>query len=246
MSTSINSQKTNAINTIATLTKEYAFLPVLFDSKFRQMQEDDALHYLETAIKYALESNLDYIEAFIPKDNSAISIYKKLGFKVRETNIYFLDTFQPIQIEHEFACYTNRIDTIDTDTMNMLYQHLSESNSSIDLDFKTIRKFFENNRHYIFSVYDGDTLVATATIIKAGIDDKQFGIVEDVVGHPGYTGKRLGDITMNEIISFAQEQNLSFLTLTSKENRINANKLYQRWKFALQRNAAVYRLTLTR
>ena len=60
---------------------------------------------------------------------------------------------------------------------------------------------------------------------------KRTGVIEDVVVDEGQRGKGLGEQLVRKIIEVARENGVKSLSLTSRPERIAANKLYQKIGF---------------
>ncbi|MFV0418189.1 MAG: GNAT family N-acetyltransferase [Dysgonomonas sp.] len=110
------------------------------------------------------------------------------------------------------------------------------------LEVQYLQKIIDNENIYVFVACNPEiigtltlALVSTPSGTKAWIED----VVVDALARKQGVGKKL----LLHAIDFATELSVSSINLTSKPERIAANKLYQEMGFVL-RETNVYRLAI--
>lgn len=96
--------------------------------------------------------------------------------------------------------------------------------------------------NYIF-VAVAPQIVGSLTLVVIQTPSGAKAWIEDVVVDLKARGMGVGEALVAEAIDFAKRLNVSSINLTSRPDRVSANKLYQRLGFQL-RDTNVYRLTM--
>lgn len=86
-------------------------------------------------------------------------------------------------------------------------------------------------------------IIAMATIVIYETLMRRIGVIDDVVVDQNHRGKGHGRRTLETLIIFAKVRDLSYIDLTSKPSRIEANELYLSLGFK-KRDTNCYRLPL--
>ena len=91
---------------------------------------------------------------------------------------------------------------------------------------------------YVARIWDGmldrPRIIGMATLTPKQILSGRFGIIDDVVVHPGFEGNGTGKRIVGDVIAWARKFGLSDLDLTSRPGRDAANHLYQKLGFELR------------
>ena len=90
---------------------------------------------------------------------------------------------------------------------------------------------------------DGERIVGMASLYIINKCSKRSASIEDVVVDENYRGQKLGEKLTQALISVAREEGVGTIHLTSRPERVAANKLYQKLGFQLKETNA-YRLSL--
>jgi ribosomal protein S18 acetylase RimI-like enzyme len=90
---------------------------------------------------------------------------------------------------------------------------------------------------------DNGHIVGMGTLYMITKIGKRSGFIEDVVVDDAYRGQGLGQKIMQMLIDAARAGDLQQIYLTSRPERVAANKLYQKLGFEV-RETNVYRLAL--
>jgi len=105
------------------------------------------------------------------------------------------------------------------------------------------RKILAQKNVKIFTSSANGKIIGMAILRWHDLPVGRVGMAEDVVVAEKNRGKGYGTALMQEIIKFAKKRKMAYIDLTSRPERIAANKLYQKlgWK---KRETNVYRLLL--
>ena len=90
---------------------------------------------------------------------------------------------------------------------------------------------------------DEDKIIGMATLYVMTKVGKRVSNVEDVVVSDAYRGQGLGEKLMQALIEEARKRKVKSLSLTTKPDRVAANKLYQKLGFKAA-NTNSYKLNL--
>lgn len=95
----------------------------------------------------------------------------------------------------------------------------------------------------VFTVKEESHTIGMAILRWHELPVGMVGTVEDVIVREKYRGRGYGAKLMKEVIEFAKKRGMAYIDLTSRPERVAANKLYQKmgWK---RRETNVYRLIL--
>lgn len=105
------------------------------------------------------------------------------------------------------------------------------------------RKIFSQKDVKVFIEKEHDQILGMAILRWHDLPIGRVGTVEDVVVRSIHRGKGVGTKLMTTIIIFAKKKKMAYIDLTSRPERIAANKLYQKMGWE-KRETNVYRLTL--
>ena len=95
----------------------------------------------------------------------------------------------------------------------------------------------------LWVVRDGEKIVGMGTLAVVRIPEGERGQIEDVVVLESYRGQGLGEKISRKLIEQAQERKIPNVTLSSRAERVAANKLYQKLGFT-EWPTNVYKLKL--
>lgn len=95
----------------------------------------------------------------------------------------------------------------------------------------------------LLAAKEGGVIIGMGILIILRTAEGLKGYVDDVVIDEPYRGQGIGKKLMEEIIKIAREKKLMKIELTSRSERVAANKLYQKLGFEI-RETNVYRLKL--
>ena len=90
---------------------------------------------------------------------------------------------------------------------------------------------------------EGEKIVGALTLVFQNTPSGSKAWIEDVVVSKESRGKGIGKLLMNHAIDYAEKIGTPHIDLTSRPDRIQANKLYQKLGFE-KRETNVYRLKL--
>jgi len=128
----------------------------------------------------------------------------------------------------------------DSDQIIALFKQLSA-------DFKTEVDFSElvaDPKCHCVVACDSDIVVGFGSLVRHAVPSKgEVGRIEDVIIDERYQGKGIGRAMMQELISIANEENITQINLTSSPLRIAARKLYESMGF-VKGNTDVFLLKL--
>ena len=101
----------------------------------------------------------------------------------------------------------------------------------------------DENSHLFVAMNDEGIILGMVTVGIYRSPTGKKGWIEDVVVDEGSRGQGTGENLTNFAIEFAKSQQADVVMLTSKPERISANKLYKKLGFQLK-ETNVYRLSL--
>ncbi|HEY4520964.1 MAG TPA: GNAT family N-acetyltransferase [Candidatus Paceibacterota bacterium] len=95
----------------------------------------------------------------------------------------------------------------------------------------------------LWTAKDGERIVGMATLAIVVIPESPRAQIEDVVVDEQYRGQGLGERLSTKLIERAREKKIPTITLSSRADRVAANKLYQKLGFQMK-ETNIYRLKL--
>lgn len=108
-----------------------------------------------------------------------------------------------------------------------------------------LEKLLMTDQTYLFLATDSRTkkIIGTLTLTTAHLLEGIRGYIDDLVVDESARGKGVGRSLMEKAITFAKEEGVYALYLTSRPSRETANRLYLKLGFA-KRETNLYKLTL--
>ncbi len=100
-----------------------------------------------------------------------------------------------------------------------------------------------NKNTHIVVAKEGEKITGVAFLLIMPKLGKRIALVEDVVVDEASRGKGIGKEIMKKAIGIAKEQHATYVTLTSRPARAEANAFYQKLGFK-QKETNVYRMNL--
>lgn len=100
-----------------------------------------------------------------------------------------------------------------------------------------------SNRIFVVRESVGNKIIGMLTLIIINAQFVKKGILEDIVVDENYRGKGIGAKLINEAISLARHEKVSYIDFTSNPEKVAANNLYQRLGFK-KRDTNAYRIEL--
>lgn len=138
------------------------------------------------------------------------------------------------------------VQTVSDDLISVLNNLMLQLNPDIaPLTLSDVQEILDAKNTWLFIAVDQDTqsVVGTLTLISYRTPSGVRGYVEDVVVDEKARGQGIGKLLLNTCIQKAKELRLEYIGLTSRPERVAANKLYQSFGFE-KRETNVYRLQL--
>lgn len=126
------------------------------------------------------------------------------------------------------------------DMNHLLLQLSSRGYQMTPRHFKEVIK---NKYVHLMGLYDGSSIIGTATLVLINQITGCKGYIEDVVVDEKYRGRGLGKKLLLNIISLAQKLKLDSLELKSEPHHIVANIIYKKLGFETK-EANVYTMKL--
>ena len=131
----------------------------------------------------------------------------------------------------------------DLEVVNLLLKQLRIDAGAADATMDELQEIVSDKNVALVAIRDDNKLIGMATLYMITKFGKRVAFVEDVVVDEAYRGQGLGEKLMRAVIAIAREERVGTLNLTSRPERVAANKLYQKVGFELK-NTNVYRLKL--
>ena len=113
--------------------------------------------------------------------------------------------------------------------VNELIHQLSERLPECSIDL--LRKIISDPNYELWIAKGGDHIIGMATLAIVVIPEGERGQIEDVVVHEQFRGKGIGEALSKKLIERAKARQLASIALSSREERVAANKLYQKLGF---------------
>src|SRR3989344_8624893 len=114
------------------------------------------------------------------------------------------------------------------DINNLIYQLSPRLPQCSD---QLLSRILGDANNELWVVMDGETIVGMATLAVVVIPEGERAQIEDVVVDEKYRGKGLGQKLSEKLIERARDRNIFKITLSSREDRVAANKLYLKLGF---------------
>ncbi len=114
--------------------------------------------------------------------------------------------------------------------------------ASVEYSPDYLRKIINNPDYVAITAFDGNKIVGVLILITyLLIEGERKGWIEGLVVSENYRGQGIGRKLVEKAIEKAKGMGLKSLNLTSREERIAANKLYQKMGFT-KYETNVYRI----
>ncbi len=127
--------------------------------------------------------------------------------------------------------------------INLLLPQLRQDVHEHKGSLADLQRIVEDKDVALVVAYDEGHIVGMATLYMITKFGKRTGFVEDVVVDASQRGKGLGKKILQHLIDFARAERVKTLHLTSRPDRIEGNKLYQKLGFEIKETNP-YRLKL--
>lgn len=108
---------------------------------------------------------------------------------------------------------------------------VSELDSSAKIDEQSL--YLAKLNGYLATRYDGPKLIGMGWIFPRQTLLRKQAVVEDMIVDSVYRGKGLGRELLHDLVSWAKDNGIEVIELTSNSQRIAANELYKRYGFRL-------------
>ena len=106
-----------------------------------------------------------------------------------------------------------------------------------------LKSLLKNKNVYLIGIYDGNTIVGTATLVQVFQITGPKGYLEDLVVDEKYRGRGLGTELVMRMIRLAKKLKIYKLKLKSETHRIAGNKIYKKLGFTSE-ETNVYNMIL--
>lgn len=139
----------------------------------------------------------------------------------------------------KYKFWSNTKNTLsDIKSVNSLLKQLNP-----DAKETSLKKMNQYSKHskILLALDQNNKIIGMATLALVYIPIGVCGRIEDVVVDSNFRGQGIGTTLIQKIISKAKKLHLNKLDLTSKPDRIEANKLYTNLKF-FRYETNVYRM----
>lgn len=125
--------------------------------------------------------------------------------------------------------------------VNTLVHQLSERLPKCSMEL--LEKIIANPNVELWVAQDGERVIGMATLAVVMMPEGLRAQMEDIVVDEKYRGQGLGEQLSKKLIERTRERKIGVATLSSRADRVAANKLYQKLGFE-PRQTNVYRLEL--
>ena len=115
----------------------------------------------------------------------------------------------------------------------------------IDLSMHHINQLLNHPTTQLFIATNENKIIGSVILAWYPVANGDHGWIEDVIVDARHRGLQIGKSLVSHVIEEAKILGLKHLNLTSRPERIEANKLYQSLGFK-QRDTNIYRLLLDR
>lgn len=118
------------------------------------------------------------------------------------------------------------------DQLNALMQELHTDRENTPRgSLESAQALLQEKNIVMVTVNDGDVIIGVATLYMMPKVGKLVSHLEDVVVSNAYRGQGLGEQLVSKVIEIAKELGVVSVALTSRPERVAANKLYQKLGF---------------
>ena len=135
------------------------------------------------------------------------------------------------------------INTLADNQVQEVIALMGELDPTIEATEDMVRRTVEATGTHFFAVMEGERIIGCASLCVFESPTGRKASVEDVVVASACRGKHLGKQLMEHVIDYARTLAPINLQLTSRPERVEANKLYQSLGFQ-KRETNAYRLAL--
>lgn len=135
----------------------------------------------------------------------------------------------------------HNVTTKSVEEINKLLPQISSH--SVQLTYASLLAVVKDPASIVLIVKDGATIVGVGVLVMFHDLGGNRGRLEDIVVDEKYRGQGLGEKLVQKLIERAWEEKINRIGLTSKPDRVAANKLYQKVGF-IKQETNVYRLKL--
>ena len=124
---------------------------------------------------------------------------------------------------------TMRVRTISARDVERIRSLVKQLSPKAELpDAARIRKMLKGHDVELWVVKDDERIVGMGTLATAPLLRWSYATIEDVVVDEAYRGKGLGKAIMRKLLERAHAKGARHVDLTSRPDRVEANKLYQK------------------
>lgn len=136
------------------------------------------------------------------------------------------------------------IKKVDSETVRQVSDLMSQfAGAPKKVPAKTLQEMISDSNVVLMAVKDGKKIIGMGTFVFVRTPGGFHGRIEYVVIDEKYRGKGLGKTLTEKLIALARKKKAEYIELSSRPERVAANKLYQSMGFT-QKETNVYRLRL--
>ena len=128
----------------------------------------------------------------------------------------------------------NKVGKREVDDLNLLMSQLRQG-EKFQGTLSEVRAILKDKTAVVLAVKDGRRIVGVATLYILQKIGKRTAHVEDVVIDSEYRGQGLGKKLMQSLLAVARAKKVGTVHLTSRPEKIAANKLYQKLGFKIKK-----------
>ncbi|MFV8182373.1 GNAT family N-acetyltransferase [Streptomyces sp. AF1B] len=118
------------------------------------------------------------------------------------------------------------------------------SSTARPLDVEAVRRILECDANTVLVARGDRAIVGTLSLVMFPVPSGLRARIEDVVVDEAARGHGVAGLLIEEALRIAREAGARTVDLTSRPDRVAANRLYERLGFAV-RESTVYRMTVT-
>jgi ribosomal protein S18 acetylase RimI-like enzyme len=119
------------------------------------------------------------------------------------------------------------------------------SSTAKPLDYETVDRMVTCDVNTVLVARSSEEIVGTLTLVLLSLPSGLRARVEDVVVDGAARGRGVAGLLVQEALRIAREAGVRTVDLTSRPDRVAANRLYERLGFAA-RQSTVYRFAIDR
>ena len=135
------------------------------------------------------------------------------------------------------------IQTVTEEQAQEVIALMGELDPTMPVTPEMVHRAVEAPGTHFFAVMEGARIVGCASLCVFDSPTGRKASIEDVVIQQAYRGQHLGKLLMQHVIDYARPMAPISLQLTSRPERVAANKLYQSLGFK-KRETNAYRMDL--